>query len=113
MVVVATIAVLAVIAIPDFAKSRTAAQQEACISNLKQIDAAITQWVIEQRKSEASTYALTDTTLLAFLKGSVLPACAAGGTYTEGADVSILVTRNIEGHTLPGTPSPLPPAIQP
>ena len=100
MIVVAIIGVLAAIAIPNFLKSRTTAQQKTCIANLRQIDAAVQQWALENKKSETATYSLTDATLLAFIKGSVLPVCAGGGTYTEGANVSTLPTCNISGHTL-------------
>jgi prepilin-type N-terminal cleavage/methylation domain-containing protein len=43
MIVVAIIAVLAAIAIPNFIKSRKESQKNACIANLKQIEGAIEQ----------------------------------------------------------------------
>ncbi len=43
MIVVAIIGVLAAIAIPNFLKSRTESQKNACIANLKQIEGAIEQ----------------------------------------------------------------------
>ncbi|MEY4202189.1 MAG: hypothetical protein RLZZ265_3929, partial [Verrucomicrobiota bacterium] len=48
------------------------------------------------------TYATTDATLLAYLKGSVLPACPGGGTYSAGATVSAAPTcsQSTVGHTL-------------
>ncbi len=100
MIVVAIIGLLAAIAVPNFIKSRTSAQQKACITNLKQIDGAVQQWALEFKHTTTDTYALTDTTLLAYIKGSVLPACPAGGTYTEGANVGTVPTCNISGHTL-------------
>ena len=105
MIVVAIIGVLAAIAIPNFIKSRTSAQQKACIANLRQIDSAVQQWALEYKKSETSTYSLTDTDLLAFIKGSVLPVCPGGGTYSEGADVSTSPTCNIADHTLASPPA--------
>ena len=47
MIVVAIIGLLAAIAIPNFVKARTTAQTNACINNLRQIDAAIQQWALE------------------------------------------------------------------
>ena len=43
MIVVAIIGILAAIAIPNFLKSRTESQKNACIANLKQIEGAIEQ----------------------------------------------------------------------
>jgi prepilin-type N-terminal cleavage/methylation domain-containing protein len=47
MIVVAIIGLLAAIAIPNFIHARTTAQANACINNLRQIDAAIQQWALE------------------------------------------------------------------
>jgi prepilin-type N-terminal cleavage/methylation domain-containing protein len=50
MIVVAIIGLLAAIAIPNFVKARTTSQQNACINNLRLIDASKQQWALEQRK---------------------------------------------------------------
>lgn len=105
MIVVAIIGLLAAIAIPNFVKARATAQKNACIANLKQVDGAIQQWALENKKQATDTYAFTDTTLLAYLKGSALPGggvCPGGGTYTEGASVSATPTCSLSGsgHTL-------------
>ncbi|MEI9866183.1 MAG: type II secretion system protein [Limisphaerales bacterium] len=42
MIVVAIIGLLAAIAIPNFVKARQTAQTNACINNLRQIDARLT-----------------------------------------------------------------------
>jgi len=47
MIVVAVIGLLAAIAIPSLIHARTSAQQNACINNLHQIDAAKQQWAFE------------------------------------------------------------------
>jgi len=47
MIVVAIIGLLAAIAIPNFVRARTTAQMNACINNLRQVDAAIQQWALE------------------------------------------------------------------
>jgi len=46
MIVVAIIGLLAAIAIPSFIKARQASQTNACINNLRQIDAAKEQWAL-------------------------------------------------------------------
>ena len=106
MIVVAIIGLLAAIAIPNFVKARATAQKNACIANLKQIDGAVHQWALEQKKVATDTYTLTDTNLLAFMKGSRLPGggtCPAGGTYSQGASVSaspLCSLSTSQGHTL-------------
>ncbi|NBR86453.1 MAG: prepilin-type N-terminal cleavage/methylation domain-containing protein [Verrucomicrobia bacterium] len=105
MIVVAIIGLLAAIAIPNFVKARATAQKNACIANLKQIDGAVQQWALENKKQATDTYALTDTTLLAYLKGSVLPGggtCPGGGSYSAGSTVSGTPTCSLSGsgHTL-------------
>lgn len=102
MIVVAIIGLLAAIAIPNFVKARATAQMNACIANLKQVDGAVQQWSLENRKVSTDTYALTDATLLEFLKGSQLPVCPGGGTYSAGATVSAAPSCSLSasGHTL-------------
>jgi len=51
-----------------------------CIANLKQIDGAVQQWALEHKKSPTDTVTTTD--VLEYLKGSVIPACPADGTYS-------------------------------
>ena len=55
MIVVAIIGLLAAIAIPNFVKARTTAQQNACINNLRQIDAAKQQWALETNQKPSAT----------------------------------------------------------
>ena len=65
MIVVAIIGLLAAIAIPNFIRARTKSQQNACINNLRQIDGAIQQWALENKK--VSTDAVTGTDITPFL----------------------------------------------
>jgi prepilin-type N-terminal cleavage/methylation domain-containing protein len=60
MIVVAIIGLLAAIAIPNFVKARTTSQQNACINNLRLVDASKQQWALEQRKQSTDTPAGTD-----------------------------------------------------
>jgi prepilin-type N-terminal cleavage/methylation domain-containing protein len=60
MIVVAIIGLLAAIAIPNFVKARTTSQQNACINNLRLIDASKQQWALEQRKQSTDTPQSTD-----------------------------------------------------
>jgi len=75
MIVVAIIGLLAAIAIPNFVRARTTAQQNACINNLRQIDGAIQQWALEQKKN--TTDPVTEANVTPYLKNSVV--CPSGG----------------------------------
>ena len=83
MIVVAIIAILAAVAIPNFVKYRKTSQASACIANLKQIQSAKEQWMMSHTTVPA------DLSAIAGDKDKLLktmPACPAGGTYTIGAD---------------------------
>ena len=60
MIVVAIIGLLAAIAIPNFVKARTTSQQNACINNLRLIDASKQQWALEQKKQSTDSPQGTD-----------------------------------------------------
>jgi len=83
MIVVAIIGLLAALAIPNFMKAGTNAQQKACINNLRQIDGAKEQWALENRKFQGD--AVVDTEVDGYMKGSTRLVCPAGGTYSYGA----------------------------
>src|ERR1700759_5034593 len=55
MIVVAIIGLLAAIAIPNFVRARSTSQQNACINNLRLIDAAKQQWALERGQPSSST----------------------------------------------------------
>ncbi len=75
-----------------------AAQRNACINNLRQIDAAKQQWALENNKTDEAVPTTLD--LLPYLKGNVFPVCPSGGTYTINA-IGSLPTCSIPGHALP------------
>ena len=79
MIVVAIIAILAAVAIPNFIKYRRSSQATACVSNLKQIQAAKEQALMAGKTTldAATLYGATG-----YIK--VEPKCPAGGTYTIG-----------------------------
>ena len=87
MIVVAIIGLLAAIAIPNFVKARATSQMNACINNLRQLDAAANEWALEQGKKTGDT--ITDwTSLTPYIKlnsATSIPPCPAGGTYALGA----------------------------
>lgn len=89
---------LAAIAIPNFEKARATSQENACINNLRQIDAAKQQWALEKNKT--ATDVPTEEDIAPYLMNNKMPRCPAGGTYTIGA-VGEKPTCNIPGHMLP------------
>jgi len=109
MIVVAIIGLLAAIAIPNFIKARATSQQNACINNLRQIDAAINEWAMETGQSTGASVAAVST-VSAYIKlnsNSSVPGCPAGGTYTTytvGANPQVTCSLS----TLADTPHRLP-----
>ena len=78
MIVVAIIAILAAVAIPNFVRYRKTSQMNACISNLKQIQGAVEQ----AKMGGVATPAWND--IIGsdkFIK--VTPTCPGTGTYSR------------------------------
>jgi prepilin-type N-terminal cleavage/methylation domain-containing protein len=87
MIVVAIIGLLAAIAIPNFVKARATSQANACINNLRQIDAAENEWALETGKTTGAAAPSLTSDLTPYIKlnaQSKIPGCPAGGTYTPG-----------------------------
>jgi prepilin-type N-terminal cleavage/methylation domain-containing protein len=80
MIVVAIIGLLAAIAIPNFVKARQTSQTNACINNLRVIDAAKQQWALENGKPTSSTPASTDIVPYLGRSGTVMPLCPLSQT---------------------------------
>jgi len=85
------------IAIPNFVKARNVSMENACINNLRQIEAAKNEWALEKGKTGGDVP--TENDLTPYFQGGKFPVCPADGTYTIGA-VSNLPTCNIPGHKL-------------
>jgi prepilin-type N-terminal cleavage/methylation domain-containing protein len=60
MIVVAIIGLLAAIAIPNFVRSRSTAQMNTCINNLRQIDGAKQEWALQVGKTGTDTPGIAD-----------------------------------------------------
>src|SRR5437868_12964697 len=83
MIVVAIIGLLAAIAIPNFVRARTTAQQNACINNLRQIDGAKQQWALEQKAGGSVTPGATDIQpYMGRGTGGTLPLCPSDSSKT-------------------------------
>ncbi len=85
MIVVAIIGLLAAIAIPNFVRARATSQANACINNLRQIDAAENEWALEQGKTTGATAPTLTGDLTPYIKlnsNGAIPQCPASGSYT-------------------------------
>ncbi|MDW7979869.1 MAG: type II secretion system protein [Verrucomicrobiales bacterium] len=91
MIVVAIIGLLAAIAIPNFVRARSRAQQNTCINNLRQIDGAKQQWALETRQQSTAVPGVNDIAPYLGRAGSIAGiVCPAGG----GADFNASYTIN-------------------
>ena len=61
MIVVAIIGLLAAIAIPSFMRARTTSQKNACINNLRQIEAGKDQYALENGLTNFAEVGTSDT----------------------------------------------------
>jgi prepilin-type N-terminal cleavage/methylation domain-containing protein len=83
MIVVAIIGLLAAIAIPNFVKARATSQANACINNLRQIDAAAQEFALERGKKtgDGISYPADLTPYIKLNANNSIPPCPAGGAY--------------------------------
>ena len=106
MIVVAIIGLLAAIAIPNFVKARATSQMNACINNLRQIDAAANEFALEQGKKtgDTITYPGDLTPYIKLNSGSSIPVCPAQGTYActaVGTSPTCTLSTLTPPHALP------------
>ena len=107
MIVVAIIGLLAAIAIPNFVKARATSQANACINNMRQVDAAANQFALEKGKKTGDPITMA-TDLTPYIKlnsAGAIPPCPAGGTYacaTVGATVTCSLGSGVTpAHVVP------------
>jgi len=82
----------------QFVKRGRPVPRNACIANLKQIDGAVQQWALENKKNSNAAPVMSG--VVQYLKGSVMPVCPLGGIYRPGRTVSDPPTCSVRGHTL-------------
>lgn len=79
-VMIAPVGLLAGIAIPSFMKARSTSQSNACINNLRMLEAAKEQWALENKKAMGDTVMAPG--VLKYLGMGRMPICPQGGRYT-------------------------------
>jgi hypothetical protein len=98
------IILFALVAVPNFVRDPWTGPQNACINNLRCIDAAKQQWAVENHKTNGP---VTWNEILPYLdmvqreqgRKIEFPHCPSGGTYTIG-NIGEPPTCSIAGHAL-------------
>lgn len=73
-------------------------QRNACINNLRQIDAAKLQWALEKNRTTDAVPTVRD--LLPYFRDGIFPVCPAGGIYSLNAAAEEPAC-SLPGHALP------------
>ena len=96
MIVVAIIALLAAIAVPNFLRARKRSQATRILSDLRIIDSGISQYAIEYNKSTGDTVLWTDIQM--YIKNGTVP------WFSNGADLFGNAYNQGNGFTVDGIP---------
>lgn len=105
MVVVAIIATLSSVAAQNYLRTGRVSSRNICISNLKQIDAAIDRWAVDNNIMDGTIPgAQQENDIYNYIRGGK-PQCPAKGEYTiyrVGEKPQVRCSRESdEGHKLP------------
>jgi len=117
MIVVATIALLATIAIPNFVRARSQSQASACINNLRQIDDASQEWALENQKAATAPVVYTD--ISPYLKhGATCPAAGSTTSFRTSYTLTTVADKPVckiwpATHLLPPDGAGRPPHVRP
>lgn len=104
MIVVAIIAILAAVAIPNFVKYRNESQRASCISNMKQLQTAGEQWLMGNPGTTAPTTTDLCGSTLYIKKTPVCPKTSDSYTITLANDAIGVTCENAadpDKHVLP------------
>jgi prepilin-type N-terminal cleavage/methylation domain-containing protein len=102
MIVTGIIGILIAIAIPNFVRARESARSKSCSQNLRAIESAKDQYLMDYNQPRTATVTEANITgPLSYLKD--MPLCPSQGTYTVGtgdtsAMCSIAGTHNLQGN---------------
>lgn len=97
---VVAIGVVLIVGVFPLEETRKNRAQMQCVANLKQMDGAVLSWALENKKAVTDTHSLSDAMFLSYLKGSTLPLCPSGGTYTSGTNIGDVPRCSVHGHEL-------------
>ena len=108
MIVVLIIGILLAIAVPNFIRARESSRAKSCVANLGQMNSAVEQWAMDNKKNAGASVALANLVgSTAYIKST--PTCPSGGTYPTNLNVGTNPTCTIgtngsetfDDHTLP------------
>ncbi|MFA5499634.1 MAG: prepilin-type N-terminal cleavage/methylation domain-containing protein [Candidatus Omnitrophota bacterium] len=103
MIALAIIAIMLSITIPNYARSRLESQKNTCMANLRQINSAIDQWVMENKIQTGTVPSeLDEESIYSYLKSSK-PRCPGAGVYTIhtiGSAEQVTCSLSSKGHLL-------------
>lgn len=74
-------------------------QRRDCVSTLRQLDAAVQQWALENKKKPQDLVTMSNA--MEYINPKIRIECPSSGKYTIGPAVSNLPTCSISGHALP------------
>ena len=98
MIIAAVIGIMAMIAVPNFIKARTTAQQKACVKQLHSLSESKQQWAFENQKLPTATP--TRAQLRVYSGKNRMPTCPTHGTYPlRPVNQEPLCSRAALGHT--------------
>jgi preprotein translocase subunit SecF len=80
------------------AQDQAAANRDACIKNLRLIDAVKQQWALEHNKTDVDVPTRQD--LIPYFPNNIFPACPSSGAYNINA-VGLPPTCSTPGHAIP------------
>jgi len=102
MVTLFIISIVFAIAVQGYLKSHITARRTICVTNLKEIDSAIDQWVLENHVAIGTSISgYEDEVYDDYVKGASRPRCPTGGKYTfgiVGTRPQISCSLKSEGH---------------
>lgn len=103
MIILFVISILLTIAALSYTRSNSAAKKTICIANLRELDAAIDQWVIENHISAGTSMSGSEEEIYNDYARGGRPKCPARGEYifgTVGIPPQVTCSKESEGHKL-------------
>lgn len=104
MVIVAVIGVIFAVAFPNCIKSGATVRKIVCIANLKRIDGAIDEWMLEKRMPAGTNIADYEKDIYGDYAIGGKSKCPSAGEYALGiigASPQVTCSKEAEGHKLP------------
>ncbi|MGA2240783.1 MAG: hypothetical protein ABSH11_01920 [Verrucomicrobiota bacterium] len=99
--------IMVVVALPNFIKARSTSASNACVNNLRQIDAAANEFALEHGKTNGGAINYPDdlTPYIKLNSQGKIPPCPQGGIYSikkvGDAPTCSLATNGFPWHALP------------